>query len=383
MGAREMDILHNVVEEDVLIKTVTGDKSISKLYSDTVFGKTRILNGYRGLVLVSVFATKQMYQVINHDEDTFILHGWDHNPNTRCKVWYFVHDEEQYKDELLHCTVDLEIAKRFGVDKESKFYDTIGIPGMEVYGNNQRYRVIDTMHSRHQHASSNEMKNMIKQNPNDWQGLTNKDIEDWYNGRRRFCSGCAEGKIKEHTCKALTKPLKSDITGEVTVGDIMFVEIKNNILKKTLLVHLDDVCTKLITRMPLQNIAEEECTKALLKVQVEYRAKGWTIKQLVFDHEPGIVPAENELKSKGIGLLLKAAGQKVELAEVSIHLIRIKARAAKAGVRAKYGYLPPSQFNMDLCLDRIAVLNRIPKANNDKNPYELFTGKSVDVMHDV
>jgi hypothetical protein len=181
-----------------------------------------------------VCATKQMNLVINHDEDTFILHGWDHNPNTRFKVWYFVHDEEQYKDKLLHCTVDLETAKRFGVNKQSKFYDPIGMPGMEVYCNNQRYCVIDTMHSRYQHTSSNEMKNMIKQIPNDWQGLANKGIKDWYNGRRRFCSGCAEGKMKEHTCKALTKPLKSDITGEITVGDIMFVEMKNKRKKNTL-----------------------------------------------------------------------------------------------------------------------------------------------------
>ena len=58
MGAREMDILQNVAEEDVLIETVTGERSISKLYGDTIFGKTRILNGRRGSVLVSQFATK-------------------------------------------------------------------------------------------------------------------------------------------------------------------------------------------------------------------------------------------------------------------------------------------------------------------------------------
>jgi hypothetical protein len=61
MGAREMDILQNVAEEDVLIETVTGERSISKLYGDTIFGKTRILNGHRGSVLVSQFAMKQMY----------------------------------------------------------------------------------------------------------------------------------------------------------------------------------------------------------------------------------------------------------------------------------------------------------------------------------
>jgi hypothetical protein len=48
MGEKEKAILRNVAEEDVLIETVTGKKSISKFYGDTVFGKTRILNGRRG-----------------------------------------------------------------------------------------------------------------------------------------------------------------------------------------------------------------------------------------------------------------------------------------------------------------------------------------------
>lgn len=58
------------------------------------------------------------------------------------------------------------------------------------------------------------------------------------------------------------------------------------------------------------------------------------------------------------------------LAKVSICLVREKARATKAGVHAKYGYLPHNQFNMDLCLDSIQVLNQIPKANK------------IDVLHD-
>ncbi len=315
--------------------------------------------------------------MIKPDEDTFILRSWEHNLNTRGKLWYFVRDEERYKDKLLHCTVDLEVAKSFGI-KESKFYDPVGIKSKEVCGNEQKYCIINTMHSRYQHASANEMKNMLDQN--EWQGVTERDISNWFNDKGKFCSGCVEGKMKEHAHKASTKPLASNIPGELTVGDIMFVETKNN-KKKPLLVHVD-VCTKLITGVPLQNRTEEECTKAMLQIKSEYEIKGRTMKNLVFDREPGIVPTENELKSKGIDLILKAAGQKVGLAEVTIHLIRVKARATKAGVRAKYSYLPPNQFNMDLFLDSIAVLNRIPKAHVTKNPYELFTGKSVDVMRD-
>jgi hypothetical protein len=44
-----------------------------------------------------------MYQVPNPDEDTFMLRGWNHNPTTKTKVWYFTRDEERYGYELLHC----------------------------------------------------------------------------------------------------------------------------------------------------------------------------------------------------------------------------------------------------------------------------------------
>ena len=43
---------------------------------------------------------------------------------------------------------------------------------------------------------------------------------------------------------------------------------------------------------------------------------------------------QEDIEARGIKLSLKAAGQKVGLAEVSIRLIRGEARATKAGVRA-------------------------------------------------
>ena len=61
-----MNILKkNMEEEDVLIETVTGERSISKLYGDTIFGKTCIWKGCQASVLVLQYATKKMYQVLN------------------------------------------------------------------------------------------------------------------------------------------------------------------------------------------------------------------------------------------------------------------------------------------------------------------------------
>ncbi len=107
------------------------------------------------------------------------------------------------------------------------------------------------------------------------------------------------------------------------------------------------VNTKLITSLPLTNRTKEECTKAILYVKNDYSTKSRILKNLIFDREPVVVPMEEVLKEGGVELILKAAGQKVGLAEVTIHLIQNKARATKAGVRAKYQYLPPNQFNID------------------------------------
>jgi hypothetical protein len=90
MGEREMEILKNIEEEDALIETVTGKRSISKMYGDAIFGKTCILKGHHRSVLVSQYATHKTYQVLNPDENTFYIKGWDSNPDTIGKVCYFV-----------------------------------------------------------------------------------------------------------------------------------------------------------------------------------------------------------------------------------------------------------------------------------------------------
>jgi hypothetical protein len=143
-----------------------------------------------------------------------------------------------------------------------------------------------------------------------------------------------------------------------------------------------DVCTKFVTAVVMNNKKESECTDAILAVKDDYELKGRKMETLNFDREPGVAPLEGVLKQNGIELILKAAGQKVGLAKVNIRTIRVKVRKTKAGVRDRYKYLPPNQFNMDLCIDCLSVMNRIPKVNQEKSPYEIFTGKKVDYLRD-
>jgi hypothetical protein len=163
--------------------------------------------------------------------------------------------------------------------------------------------------------------------------------------------------MKEHPRYKSTKPLKSDKPGEKNVDDIMYVENSQRV-KKPLYVQVDD-CTKLVTGVVMKNKSEEKCTSAILAVKTDYGVKGGEMKTLTFDGKPSVVPLGHYLKEHDIELILKAAGQKVGLAEVNIRIIRVKARSTNAGVRDKYGYLPPNQFNMDLCLDSVQVINRL------------------------
>lgn len=73
MGQHEMNILKNVEKEDVLIVSVTDERSLSMLYGGMIFGKTCILKGRQGSVLVSQYATKKLYQALNPDEGIIIL----------------------------------------------------------------------------------------------------------------------------------------------------------------------------------------------------------------------------------------------------------------------------------------------------------------------
>ena len=56
---------------------------------------------------------------------------------------------------------------------------------------------------------------------------------------------------------------------------------------------------------------------------------------------------------------------------MSIRLVKQKARATTAGVRAMYMFIPAKHFNIDLCLDTISVLNRTIKDGYTHTLYQL------------
>jgi hypothetical protein len=377
VSERDKDILHEVVEDPVLLEGVGGHTSLSKEIGDSIFGKTRVLKNRVGSILVSNYSTRNLFQVINPNPDCFILRGWDTNPKTRGMKYIFERDIERYGDPLLHCTMPIKIAKSM-VNVE-KFYDPPRVPDVLDKSEIDIIAKVEVIHRKWNHASAQELIRLNKV-ANGVIQISNKEIEMWKKLHGDFCSGCIEGSIKEQNRVKSTKPLVAREPGDIGVADLMFVEGRAEI-KTPLYVHAD-VKSKLIIGVPMKDKTREACLDAFKTIKSAHQVANRRLKSVVFDRESAIVALETEIIELGIELILKAAGQKVGLAEVDIRIIRIKSRSSKAGVRERYGYLPANQFNMDLCMDSIGVVNRIPKEGESKTPFELFTGKEPDWIRD-
>lgn len=107
--------------------------------------------------------------MLNPDEDTFILKGWEHNPATSGKIWYFIHDEERYDNKLLYCTVSIKESKCLAVSKEHRFYDPVKATEEQVH--EKQNNLMDAKHIRFSHASTGELKRILTLKVIDYQEL--------------------------------------------------------------------------------------------------------------------------------------------------------------------------------------------------------------------
>ena len=96
---------------------------------------------------------------------------------------------------------------------------------------------IRRLHEYYSHPSVNEMKRMAGVWFKELE-ITPKDIDMWHAREGKFCSGCVEGKIKEHARRASTKPLAAEWPGENGVEG-------RNEVRTPFYLHVD-VATKLI-----------------------------------------------------------------------------------------------------------------------------------------
>ena len=108
--------------------------------------------------------------------------------------------------------------------------------------------------------------------------VTKEDIHEWYESEGKFCTGCLEGKLKEHARKASTKPLSATRPGENGVGDLMFVEGRHDV-KIPFYIHVD-VATKLIIGYPLKNKTYGEVYRAIEFIDDQHKMIGKKLERL-------------------------------------------------------------------------------------------------------
>ena len=158
------------------------------------------------------------------------------------------------------------------VARVAKFYRPDELPGEEETSDQNYMEPVKAMeirglHEYYSHPSVNEMKRMA----NEWfkePEVTPKEIEIWYTREGKFCSGCVEGKLKEHARRASTKLLVATEPRENGVGDLMFIESRNDV-KTPFYVHVD-VATKLIIGYAMKDKTYGEVLRAIEYVDEQH-----------------------------------------------------------------------------------------------------------------
>ena len=396
-GRMEADALANIRAENVQLIGVSGS-AVSREVGTSMFGDTRILDKHCGSVLVSQDGVRKMYSVIEMPTSNPDPESWGNvfklvgRANTQWEglEWTFIRDTERYGDKLLHCTLPRAHAKRLAGGrllektlsaKVKKFYDPPGPldeDGLSAAAKESLVRA-EMLHRRLGHAHSNELLRFVGACPG-CSDVSSEDIETWRAIRQDSCTGCLEGKLQHPLKIRSTKPVTAEYPGQVGAADLMFVEGRKD-AKTPVYMHVD-IKTSQLFAVPISDKTVGSLELAFDKVLAKHKASDRQLKKVIFDRESAILNLEDHLANMGVTLQCKSAGQKVGNIEVRIRHVREKARSTKAGVRERYGYLPPNQFNVFLIRDTVQVLNRIPKPGQAACPHELFTGKKIDFVRD-
>ena len=384
-SSRDRGLVKDIVNERVTLKGIGGSTTVDEL-GQGLWGPVRLIDSDEDLNLVGYNQIKDDFQTWTTRSNELVMQGWPGGKQEGVR-YVFKQDPERYGDVLLHCTMKRSAVKKT-LHALNSFYDPAAPPNHEGIDIDHRSAIkrVQEVHARWGHVSAQGLIRMVEaEDENDFEaedrlGITVDEIKIWQEMEGAHCVGCLQGKMKEH---ARVESTKEDIPviGEIVVGDLMFVDQGDR--PKLPFMCCVDVASKCIISTELKNRTIDQLEKAFEEVLGQYKVAKHTLKKVIFDRESAVVAMERWITTHGILVELKAAGQKVGLAEVTIHLIRDAARATKAGVKADFNYFPPDAWNIDLCKDTVSVLNRIIKPGFTTSPFELFTGRKMDLCRDV
>ena len=192
------------------------------------------------------------------------------------------------------------------------------------------------MHEHHRlgHPSDERFKWMIEHVPGVKASVRGLELWREVHGP---CVGCLADKPR-HSKLPSSKPVVCE-PGEIIAGDILFLDTE---VKKRPALLLIDAGSKCPFFETLKGRTLSDLQAAATSVLCNWVRVGYQPKELRFDRESAILAAKLWFK-KNYNLELKpmAAGQKEGLAEVSIRIVKSRARRVKAGILFRFGYRFP------------------------------------------
>lgn len=380
------DVLQNIHQDEVSIVGQGGAiQKVDKAGYNT-FGLFRVLK-QEGNVCVISHSQAEKYWRLHHVAPRHLqLREWKHKTG---KVWDMYIDKELYGDELPHLVVTRDDLPHLFRDIESQYsvYQPKDIPSWENLSQEQVDSIVkvNRFHIIMGHLSAQAIIRIIKSEESDLRidpiDITIQEVLLWDEYEGKHCSGCLQGKMKEHNrVKSKKKEDPSKVHGAGT-GDLMFIDQPRG-AKKPLALHVD-YDTKYIIGYPLSSKSTESLQEAYLVIKGIYASNHNELNSITYDRESALMAMSGWLNQNGITVIEKAAGQHSGVAEVTISLIRSHARATKASVYDRLGYRPLPHWNIHLVQDVITVLNHQVRTIDDFSATRRFCGYELDYFRDI
>jgi len=314
ISSRDSSILRDVHREDMLLRGVGGAISRTTEAGYTPFGKARSITRSGERNLISHHEAEKNWQLVHPREGVLVLREWPHKQRTG-KEWIFISDKNRFGDVLPRLVIPASELKDFyksageeytyGVTRNpANFYRPSSVPSRAELTPEQNSSVdrASSMHFELNHLSAQGM--LREQQAETYNGtpeerrigVTKDDVALWKFYEGDYCSGCLQGKMKEHARVPSTKSVEP-VIGEAATGDLMFVDQAAG-PKTPLFVHVD-IASQCIIGVPLADRTESELRRAIGVVLGHHRAYGHNLKQYSFDRESSIVAIESWIVSLG------------------------------------------------------------------------------------
>jgi hypothetical protein len=175
----------------------------------SIFGKIRILKQDNDKNLISHIEAERNWQLVHECPGHMTLREWPNKKKTG-KIWHLYTDANRYGDPLYHLVIskyELPIfMKSAGVELSNTLYQPKYLPNLTNLDDTQLTTInkVDKIHRLLNHISAQGLERIIvSENINEVPidkrlGIEVNEVKLWKTASGDYCSGCLQGKMKEH-----------------------------------------------------------------------------------------------------------------------------------------------------------------------------------------